>query len=130
MQEDLAVHQDKWNMLEHGIWYLRLSHMLEIILSSNKQFPNNSDSTTGCTQNMWQNFIWNALELYARSLRMVAWKGEKKRWTGILVGSFWTYKETISTLIWAYVSPMERMTKDFQYLEKEIREGSQNLKRR
>lgn len=76
---------------------------------------------------MWQNFIWNALELYARSLRMVAWKeGEEK--VGILVGSFWTYEETISTLLRACVSSMERMTKNFQYLEKEIGEVQTKFK--
>lgn len=52
---------------------------------------------------------------------MVALKEGKEKMS-ILVGSFWTYEETISTLLWAYVSSMERMTKNFQYLEKEIGE--------
>lgn len=56
-----------------------------------------------------------------QKVSVVAWKEEIEK-VGILVGRFWTYEETISTLLWTYISSMERMTKDFQYLGKEIKE--------
>lgn len=94
---------------------LRELAVLEIIFPDNEQFPNNPDSIQ-CTQNMWS---------CAKSLGVLAWKeGEE---VGILVWQTPDTWKTISTLLWAYISSMERLAEDFWNLREEVNEGHQKL---
>lgn len=115
-KDDLSVHQDKWNTMEQHIQYLRESAVLEVICKDSKkeQFPVNPDDIQ-CTQTMCWKFLWSTLVSCVSSLVLMPWKGGDQK-VDNLVPKLLPYEETISSLAWAYVSSMERLSKEWKNL--------------
>lgn len=115
-KDDLAVHRDKWNTTEQGIQYLYPVPVLEVICKDSKkeQSPVNPDDIQ-CTQTMWWEFLWSTLLSCVSSLVLMDWKrGDQK--VSSLVPKLWPYEETISSLAWACVSSVERLSKELKNL--------------
>ncbi|XP_049650116.1 uncharacterized protein LOC126035501 [Accipiter gentilis] len=111
--------------MERGIQYLRELAVLEVIYNDpeNAQSPTDPEEVQ-CTQPMWQKFLRSAPPTYANSLAVMSWKEGYGPTVDELAVQLWQYEGSLSSSLWACVSAVEELSREFQQFKVDLSSSS------
>ncbi|XP_049650061.1 uncharacterized protein LOC126035473 isoform X1 [Accipiter gentilis] len=124
-KDEVTCHQGKWTTMERGVQYLRELAMLEVIYNDpeNVQSPTDPDEVQ-CTQPMWRKFLRSAPPTYANSLAVMSWREGYGQTVDELPVQLRQYEGSLSSSLWACVSAVEELSREFQQFKVDLSSSS------